>query len=423
MIQGFDAVGLAREYGTPLHVVSKKRLVKKYREFYECFRSRYPNFEIGYSYKTNPIPGVLKILHELGASAEVVSHFELWLALELGVRPERIIYNGPGKTEASLDLAVSSKVKLININDFEEIEVIDKLAQRYSHIQQVGVRVVTSEGWTAKFGLPIKDGTALRAFRHLKNLENVHPCGIHVHLGTGIRNIEKYLRAIKEVLDFSLYIRNEYHVEISYFDFGGGFCVPTVRGYSRIDRELFDKGLPAEIPDVSACPTLDEYGEEIIKLFTKYYPSELDDSPTIILEPGRAITSSAQCLLLSVMQKKPSKNQTIDVIVDGGTNVAWPSTYEYHEIFPASKMSTPADTIFTIHGPLCHPTDVIVRAKKLPRLESGDILAIMDSGAYFLANQQNFCFPRPAIVLVGDGRHRLIRSRESFENMIVLDNY
>ena len=423
LIGGCDAVTLSRQYGTPLHVLDKKRLEKNFFDFYNSFRSLYPGIEIAYSYKTNPIPRMLKELHLLGASAEVVSHFELWLALKLGVPPGNIVYNGPGKTEDSLVLAITNNIKLININELAEAGTIDRLAMKYGQRQQVGVRVVTSTGWLSKFGFPIKDGAAFRAFQHLIELKHVIPCALHVHLGTHIKDIDIYLRAIQEVLDLAMLIKSKLDVSITHFDFGGGFSVPTVRRYSDIDRELVANNFPAWSPKAEACPLPSEYSHAIIDLFQQSYSPELTNPPTIILEPGRVITSSAQSLLLSVLATKPGQSQRTNVILDGGTNVALPPTCEYHEVFLASKMNATPNRYYQIFGPLCHPGDVLFKVKKLPALEAGDILAIMDAGAYFVSAQQNFCFPRPAVVLVENGRHELIRARESFDNMVALDQY
>jgi diaminopimelate decarboxylase len=421
VIGGCDCTELTHIYGTPLHLVSLERLKKNYESFLYCFKQAYPDTEVFYSYKTNPVPKVLKILNEFGAGAEVISHFELWLALKLGVPSEKIIYNGPCKTEESLDMAIANRIKLINIDGMGEIEIIDRLAKRYGHKQQVGVRVITSVGWGSQFGLSIKTGAAFRAFERLAKLQNVIPCGLHIHLGTGIKNIRTYLQAIKEVLDLSIFIRKKLGINIKYFDFGGGFGVPTVQKYSDLDYRVLANNLPARSPNASSSPSLSEYGIAIIELFKKYYPSGLNDLPTLIFEPGRAITSSSQSLLLKVITIKPAENGLKNIIVDGGKNIAIPTSWEYHEVFAASKMNAPLNGYYRIFGPLCHPDDILFPAKSLPKLEPGDILAVMDAGAYFIPNQRNFSFPRPAVVLVEDGRHELIRERESFENIVALD--
>ena len=421
MIQGCDCVSLAKQYGTPVYVVDKKRLKKNYFDFYNSFQQRYPCIEIAYSYKTNPLPGVLKTLHDFGASAEVVSPFELWLALKLGVPAERIIYNGPGKTEESLNVAVSNKIKVINIDDPAEIETINRFAIQHNHKQQVGVRVVTSVGWKSKLGISIKGGGAFKAFQNIKRFQNMIPIGLHVHIGTGINNIETYLQAIKDILDLSLLVRKELDITLKYFDFGGGFGVPTVGQYSALDSKLLANGFPIIESQLPNCPPISKYSQAIIELFSKYYSHELDDPPTIIFEPGRAITSSAQSLLLKVLSIKPTQNGVSTVIFDGGRNVASPLEWERHEVFHAGKIDASKDTYYGMFGPLCTPYDVLYKVKSLPSLQCGDIIAIMDAGAYFVPMQANFSFPRAAAVLLENGRHELIRKRECFEDIVAQD--
>jgi len=419
--QGCDLVALARQYGAPLYVVDGERLARNYRAFYDAFANHYPKVVIGTSYKTNPLPRVLSVLHECGACAEVISHFELWLALKLGVPGSSIIVNGPGKTREGLELAVSNQVKIINIDGLHEIDWIVDLAKQYGHRQRVGVRVVTSVGWSAQFGLSIDTGDALKAFQQLLEHEQVEPCGIHVHLGTGIRDIETYLQAIKEVLEFARLLKRDLDIDIRYFDFGGGFGVPTVRPFSRVDGMMQANDMPVRPLDTDACPNILEYGKAISGLVGEYYSLTDPEAPTLIFEPGRAITSSAQVLLLEVLAIKAGANGVSNIIANGGKNIAMPTGYEYHELFVASKMNAPRSGRCSVFGPLCHPGDILFTLKKLPTVVAGDILAIMDAGAYFVPNQMNFSNPRPSAVLLQGGKAELIRERESFEDIISLD--
>lgn len=420
-IQGCDVTKLADRYGTPLYVVDKKRLEEIYRHFHSSFQKRYPNIEVGYSYKTNPVPQVLRFLHTLGASAEVISEFELWLALKLGVAPEKIIYNGPAKTKTGLERAVSNRIKLINIDNPSEIDLIETLAEKYAVRQSVGVRVITSVGWSSQFGLSIRSGAAFEAFQRLKNKKNLIACGLHIHLGTGIQNVGLYLQAIREVLDFSKKLRQELDLSIAYFDFGGGFGVPTVRLLSNIDSQLIQNGYPPLAMNFKHQIPVEEYAEAITDLVGRYYPPNGDEIPTIIFEPGRAITSSAQSLLLEVLAVKQGVGGVDNVILNGGKNITMPLGYEYHEIFAASKMTESPSRVYNLFGPLCHPGDIVSERKSLPALAPGDILAVMDAGAYFVPNQMNFSNPRPGVVAVASGREELIRRAESFEDIIVND--
>ena len=412
---------LAREFGTPLHVISRKRLQQTYREFYEAFASRHPRVDIAYSYKTNPLPGVIRTLHGFGAAAEVISELELWLALRMGVPPSRIVFNGPAKTRAALELAVRDGIKLINIDGPAEIEQISELARRYDRNQRVGIRLITSVGWSSQFGFRLSDGAALEAFRRIKQCSHLIPCALHVHLGTGIRAVEIYLQAIGELLDFAQRLRTELGIRIEHIDLGGGFGVPTVRPFTALDMRLLANGFSINPPDPSRAPRASEYASGIAALLGKHYDPQSADIPELILEPGRAITSGAQCLLVKVIGLKPGDRHGKFAIVDGGKNITMPMGYEYHEAFVAQSRPDRSTTRYTVFGPLCHPGDVLFQHRDLPTLQVGDILAIMDAGAYFVPNQMNFSNPRPSAVMVADGRPELIRERESFEDVVRLD--
>jgi diaminopimelate decarboxylase len=417
-IGGCDVVELASRFGTPLYVVDEQKLRRDYQSFVDGFRRFYPKVEVGYSYKTNPLPEVIRVLHDCGALAEVISHFELWLALRLGVPPENIIVNGPAKTPPMVELAIERRVKLINIDGLEELELVAATAARLGVRQPVGVRVVASVGWQAQFGLRLKTGEASRAFERIAELPQLNPVGLHVHLGT-IKDVPTYLQAIREMLQFARELATTANVRLRYFDFGGGFGVPTVRPYDIWDARLMQNNLPPAPIDTNAAPRIVDYARSIAELVREFYPAS--DLPTIAFEPGRAITSSAQSLLLRVLAVKHEVEGTTRAILDGGKNYALPTGYEYHEILPASRMREAVAAAVTFHGPLCHPGDVLCVQKAFPRLVAGDLVSVMDAGAYFVPNQMNFSNPRPAAVMVKDGRAVEIRRRESFENIVQLD--
>jgi diaminopimelate decarboxylase len=421
-LHGHDLVDIARQYGTPLHVVDRERLKRNYDRFYGAFASRYPSVAIGYSYKTNPLPGAIRVLHECGAYAEVISHFELWLALQLGVPPERIIFNGPGKSLASLELAVSRGIFMINIDGPGEVEAIAQLAARYDKRQRVALRVVTSVGWSAQFGSSIGTGAALAMARSVVAQPRLELRGLHVHLGTGISDIRTYLQAIGEVLEFGNTIRSACGIDLAVFDFGGGFGVPTVRKFTGVDQLLLDHSLPPVLPALEDSDAADGYAAAIVPVVKRYVQGRNGPPPMIIFEPGRAITSSAQFLLLKVLAVKPSQRpDRATVIMDGGRNIVMPPSWEHHGLLHGSKEKQPGTVLYDVYGPLCHPGDLLFRGRSLPELATDDVLAIMDAGAYFIPNQMNFSNPRPAAVLVSKSGVELIRERERFEHIVQLD--
>ncbi len=419
VIGGCDVVELARQFGTPLYIVDELKLRHDCKNFLDGMRRFYPHVELGYSYKTNPLPEAIRVIHDCGALAEVISHFELWLALKLGVAPNNIIFNGPAKTPEALDLAVQKGVKLINVDGLDEIDTLAATAARYNVKQAVGVRVVTSVGWQAQFGLRLRTGEVRQAFDRISKLPSLIPTGLHVHLGTGIKDVPTYLQAIREMLEFARQLARDTGVKLSYFDFGGGFGVPTVQPIEMWDTRLMQNNLPVGPIDLNKAPRIEDYARSIGELMRAYYPA--DALPTIAFEPGRAISSSAQSLLLQVLTVKRESDGTTRAILNGGKNYALPTGYEYHEVFPASRMNEPLGEPINFYGPLCHPGDVLFVRKRFPKLAAGDPVVIMDAGAYFVPNQMNFSNPRPAAIMVKDGSARLIRERETFDDIVRLD--
>ena len=421
VIDGVDIAHLADEHGTPLHVVSHTRLRADYERFEASFKSLYPKTAIGYSYKTNPLPGVIKVLHEAGALAEVISHFELWLALELGVPPDRIIFNGPGKTRDAIKLAVQHGIGMINVDGPAEIEEIAHAALAARRTQNVGVRVITSVGWSSQFGLAIASGHAMEAFRAMLRHPQLNPTGLHFHLGTGIRDVAIYLQAVRETLEFAQAARSQLGIQITQLDLGGGFGVPTVRPFTEWDTRLTLNGRPAGPVDVAAAARPSHYARGIVALVTKFFPADADTSPTMIFEPGRAVTSSAQCLVLRVLAVKDDPSGVRNVILDGGKNIAMPLGYEVHELLAVNSTAEARVSTYNFYGPLCHPGDLHFQSKTFRTLKAGDLVAIMDAGAYFIPNQMNFSHPRPPVVMVNNGGSSLLRRRESFDDIVRLD--
>ena len=419
---GVDLHAVALRYGTPLHVVNRPRLEAAYRRFRDAFAAHFPRVDLGYSYKTNPLPAALRVLHEAGATAEVISHYELWLALRLGVPPSRIVFNGPGKTPASLAQAVDAGVKLINIDGMTELDQLERIAAASGRRQRVGVRVVASVGWSGQFGLAIADGAAMAAFARLAKSSHLEPCALHVHLGSGLRETGIYLRAVDESLAFARRLHDELGIAIEHLDLGGGFGVETVRSYTNLDHQLLINGFRLRPPRPGDAPGPEDYAARLVPVVARHLGADRSRWPEIILEPGRAVTSSAQCLLVSVLGLKRGARDGPLAILDGGRNLMIPTAYEYHEVLPVTQAANPERHECALYGPLCHPGDLLFRRRELPPLAIGDVLAVMDAGAYFIPNQMTFSNPRPAVAMIENGEAHLVRVRESFEDLVQLDD-
>jgi len=419
----YSLVELAETYGTPLYVVNEDRARSNCKRLFAAFGSALPGNEIFFSYKTNPVPGMLKIFHDEGVGAEVISDYELWLAVRLGVPPEKIIYNGLSKSIESLSLAVEKGIRLINIDSFSEIDKLIRISEEKEKTVDVGIRVLTGLGWGGQFGFSIGSGEAFEAIRRIRRTKKLNLMGLHFHLGTLIKSVKKYGDALEIACKFIYEIKKKLNVEIRYLDTGGGYGIPTARTISDPERELSNRHyVQVAPPQDSEHPSPEDYATTIGKKIDEQCKAYDLNFAHVFIEPGRLMSSSAQFLLLKVCDLKDRKGMPKIAIMDGGSvNVAYPTMGEYREVFVVNRMKERKKGFYKIVGSICSPGDVLYPSKYLPRVEIGDYLAVMDAGAYFVPNANNFSFPRPAICRISKEGHSLTRVRETFEFMISND--
>jgi diaminopimelate decarboxylase len=415
-----DLAELTERYGSPLHVVHARALRRNVAAFRDVPAGMRCNTY--YSYKTNPIPGVLKLLHGLGIGAEVVSPYELWLALRLGVAPANIVYNGPYKSDDSLREAISREIHLINVNHREELARISAHAHAIGKRPRVGVRVTTGGSWSGQFGSPIATGEALETLREACADSALEVCALHAHMGGSIRDAATARGFVSEVMAFAEHARQAIGFEVEEIDLGGSLGSPTVQGLSAREKR-FNMTFHGELspPTPESALSIREYvrvvGDEVAACAKRYGRNP----PAIILEPGRAMTSNTQFLLTTVDSIKTTREPPRTAILDAGVNLAESVKNEYHQVFCATKMHRKERQSYRLVGPICSPADVLYWSCRLPELAVGDVLAIADAGAYFVPFSTSFSFPQPAIVLVDAGRVSLIRRAERFEDLIALD--
>ena len=412
MIDDVPAITIIKKYGTPLFVVSKKQVIHNYNHFYELF-SKYTEVLIAYSYKTNYLPSICSILNQEGTGAEVVSGFELFLAMKLGVPSSKIVLNGPGKTDQEITMAIDYDIALINADSIEELERINKIANEMGKIANVGIRIKPNIpdffAWP-KFGLDV-DRWAFEAYEKAVAMENLNIIGIHAHIGTQICNSRPYIETIRQMTELMYKLYTKLGIKIKYMDIGGGFGVSGFEPLYPIEDEN-------EEPE-----TLDEMAESIVKeLFSCISHYKLSE-PILILEPGRSIVTDAALLLTMVETTKTVGKNTKTVVVDGGINLIQFAPYYYHRIIPVIDNNDRELETVDICGPLCMQLDVIGVNRKLPALKRGDYLAVLDSGAYSLSLSQQFIRPRPPVVLVNGKGHKIVRTGESFEDIFRYDDF
>jgi diaminopimelate decarboxylase len=420
---GCDLVELAETYGTPLHVVDELRLRQNYQAFLGAFQNSYSRVKVFYSYKTNCIPGVLALLHKEGCGAEVTSPYELWLASRLGVEPAAVVYNGVNKSEDDVLRAVELGIGLINIDSVSEVRKVSQAARRFQTRVNVGVRLDPGVGWKAQFGIQPRSEIIRDVVNEISGSDLLRLRCLHAHVGSGLRKTALHGRTIQALIRWLAELRNEFQVEIEAVDLGGGFGVPTVKPLT-VRETAFYKLLnrPPREPSLEACPSIEEFGTTLTTLLKQCCARYDVPQPELLLEPGRIITSNAQILLLKVRDVKNRTSGARFALTDGGMqNIAFPLSYEYHHCLLVNRASAARNKRYFVTGPLCSPQDLLYRNWKLPELQRNDVIAIMDSGAYFTSFSNNFSYPRPAVVLGSNGVHKIIRARERFDQMIAAD--
>lgn len=422
-VQGIDALQLIARFGSPLLVVNKARLMKDVAALQDAFARAPRGSRILYSYKTNCVAGILKPMHHAGIGAEVISPYELWLAEQLGVPGAMILYNGVDKSDESLESAIRAGILAINIDHVEEIQRLRAAAVRLGTKANVGVRLALSS--RSQFGLDVDSGEAHAACKAILSCpEQLSLQCLHVHLTSNAKDPSAHMSFADRALKFMRQLKDATGYAIPYLDLGGGFGVPTTKNMTGIEYGLYR--LFGVLP---RPPRLDEWqpvasfmGELIDSIEAGCRRLDLP-TPRLLIEPGRLLTSRAEFLLATVRAVKQRTQGPTFAITDAGRlSMTFPCDFEYHEAFVAGRPGAQLDAFYDVMGRVCTSSDWMFKNRLLPRLQPGDVLAVMDAGAYFSSYSSNFAFPRPAIVMVEEGKASLIRAAETFEHLTAMDS-
>ena len=414
-VGGCDAVELAREFGTPLYVFDETELRETAREYRAAFASRYGTSSVAYAAKAYLGRWLASLVAEEGLALDVVSGGELAVARAGGFPMERVYFHGNNKSARELREAVEAGVGRVVIDNFHELSLLDGIAGEAGRRQPVLLRIspnvdphthekTTTGTLDTKFGVPIEGGQAEEAVVQTLARPNLELRGLHCHLGSPIYELEPYREANERMVSFAAAMRERHGMELVEYNVGGGFAVQHLRG--------------------QAAPSPDTYAQAIIDSLRSALSRAGLAEPLLTVEPGRAIVSRAGVALYTVGARKEVPGARTYVSVDGGMadNVR-PALYgARYEALVANRMTeAPAETV-TIAGKYCESGDVLVRDVSLPKLWAGDVVALASAGAYALALASNYNLSlRPAVVLVREGRARLVRRRETYEDLLRTD--
>jgi diaminopimelate decarboxylase len=414
LVGGCDAVELTERFGTPLYVFDEVTLRNRCRSFIEEFSNAYDKAEAVYASKAFINPAIARVVRDEGLGLDVVSGGEIAIAAAVEFPPEKVHFHGNNKTRQELEEALDWGIGRIVIDGFLELEMLDNLAGRRGQVQKVLLRLspgidphthshTTTGVLDSKFGFPMETGQAAKAVRAALNAPNLDLVGFNCHLGSPIFELEPYQAAIQAVISFASEFPNE-GLDLREFSPGGGFAI----AYTRDDQP----------------PGIAQYAEAIASTLEDACIASGLPRPTLIVEPGRSVAGPAGVALYQVGRIKEIPNVRTYAAVDGGMgdNIR-PALYgSAYEAVVANRMDDPPESTVTIAGKYCESGDILVRDAMLPRLNVGDTIAIPATGAYSpsMASVYNLN-PRPAIVMVRDGDARLIRRRESYQDLMHLD--
>ena len=406
---GCDSVALAEEFGTPLYVFDELNLRRKCAEFKTEFGQRYPDTTVIYASKAFTNKAFTILLQEEGVGLDVVSGGEMSIAHSVGFPMEMVYLHGNNKSAEELKLALEWRVGRIVVDNFHELVMLNEISGQQNRISDILLRLSpgidphthrynTTGIIDSKFGFTLSrwDEAVARAM----SAPNLNLVGLHFHLGSLIFEVEPYQQAIEVILDFTAKMQPKYGLELKELDIGGGFAVQYT--------------LDAPAPPVSLFA-------EVITSLVISRCHELNLSlPRLVIEPGRAIVGQAGVALYRVGAIKDIPGVRYYVSVDGGMgdNIRHALYGARHEAIVANKATDKEDREVTVAGKFCESGDILIRDISLPSVTSGDIIAVADCGAYCLPMASNYnASLRPAVVLVNDGKARLIRHRETFADL------
>lgn len=441
-INGVDTAELAKQYDTPLFVISAPRIRQNIARLLEA-KKHHPKLKLCYASKANNTLGVLRVVRESGIDIEVNSGGELFRALRAGFKPEQIEMNGISKTEQEIAEAIEAGIYAINLDSPFELELVEQVAARLNKRANVTVRLVAGVGtrshaglqtalYTSKFGISPSHAREVM-LRALRNPEHINLVGIHIHVGSQTPDPEPYAEAFATMWEHLLWLHKETGHQLQHINIGGGIPVNYLRDRSHAEEISAD-----ERNMLGAILTSDEAIGAAIQAVRKAARTagaeHLLNNLEIVMEPGRAVIGDAVTILTTVRNIK-SRPETGEnwVLTDAGYNLMLSMVmyHWYYHAVNASRAGESADARYRMAGPLCDGGDVyfdlhgdghLPDCRLLPvNAQVGEVIAMLNTGAYTMSQMTAYNGrPFPAAVLVDDGgKVEVIRKRDNYEDLLL----
>lgn len=415
-IGGCDTVELAKEYGTPLYVLDENVIRNTCKSYVSSFEKFYNgNGRPLYASKALSCLELCRIANDEGLGLDVVSGGELYTALKAGFPAEKIHFHGNNKTNEEIKMALENNVGKIVVDNLEELERLNDIAEKMDKVANISFRIkpgvdahthnfIRTGQIDSKFGFALETGEAYEAVKKAISYDNVCLKELHCHIGSQIFDIEPFVTAAEIMMDFIEKIKNELNVVISELNLGGGFGIMYVNTDTPVPYENYMEKVSKAVKAKA-----EEYGIPV---------------PYIYIEPGRSIVGEAGITLYTVGAVKTIPNVRTYVSVDGGMtdNIRYALYQSEYTVVNASKAAKEPDQTVTVAGKCCESGDLIQENTKIAAAKAGDTLAVLSTGAYNYSMASNYNrIPKAAIVMVKDGKSRVIVKRESYEDLIKND--
>lgn len=414
-IGGIDALELIRQFGSPLHVLDEDRLRGNCREYRSALERAYGNGRVLFASKALCVSATCQIAHQEGLGVDVASGGELYTALHAGLPARDLIFHGSNKTRDEVEYGLRSGVGRFVVDNEHELDLLAALTARLGVQADILLRLtpgiephthkaIQTGGVDSKFGFGILDGSAYAAVRRARTIERVRLRGLHAHIGSQIFDLEPFRLEASALLDFAAKIRDELDVTTEELNLGGGLGI---------------RYLPGDEP-----PTRTAYVEAIIDVVRAKINTHRLTPPRVFIEPGRSIVGDAGVTLYTVGGIKAISGVRTYISVDGGMyENPRPALYgARYDAVLAARPREPRTQVAALAGRCCESGDVLIWEASLPAVQSGDVLAVFSTGAYTYSMASNYNrFPRPAVVLAGGGRARVVVERERYDDLVRKD--
>lgn len=410
-VGSFSVVDLAKRYKTPLYIIDEKTVKYTANEYITSLKKYYNNFLILYGAKAFASRAIFKLINKLGLGLDVVSGGEIYLALKSGFNKKKIYFHGNNKTKAEIEMAIESGIGKIVCDNFLELELIQKTASKNNMYVEILLRLtpgiecnthqyIKTGHLDSKFGFDLEYLDDVLRYIKTKG-SNLILKGYHSHIGSQIFETKPFSDTTQILLDKFRYTLDKYNITLNELNIGGGIGI----SYTRDDDPI----------------TINEWAKVTSNAIKEKCKKLKLNPPRLICEPGRSIIGPSGITLYTIGSSKQIPKGKKYVSVDGGmADNPRPITYQanYSAVVANKMFSIPKETV-TIAGRYCETGDLLIKDIKLPKVETGDIIAVFSTGAYNYSMSSNYnMVPRPACLLINGKKAEIIIKRETYKDLI-----